>query len=183
MASTRTIRRPRTRAEAPHVREMATQHMAVVRTVGDPTVVAHSAIQALYGAVYALKFARKQAGRDFTVGPLRARWPDASTEPPGEWHGVWALPIPDDVDAVASRDPGIPIAVEDWEYGTVAEILHLGSYADEPASIDRLHAFIAAQGYAIAGPHEEEYLSMPGATVQRTLLRYRVRPAAAVAAA
>jgi len=165
--------------QASHIREMARQHMAVVHTVGDPNAVAQTAIQALYGTVFGLKFALKKEGHDFKVGALRARWPDVNLTSPSEWHGLWALPIPDDVETLTSKNPDVPVMVEDWEYGTVAEILHLGPYAEEPASIERLHAFIAAQGYEIAGPHEEEYRSMPGAKVQKTLLRYQIRPASA----
>lgn len=66
--------------------------------------------------------------------------------------------------------------METREYGTVAQILHVGEYADEEPTIQRLHAFITEQGYEIAGPHEEEYLSRPGARQQKTMIRYQVRP-------
>ena len=72
--------------------------------------------------------------------------------------------------------PETPVVVETWEYGTVAQALHLGEYADEAPKIERLHAFIAEQGYEIAGPHEEEYLSRPGAKVMKTIVRSQVRP-------
>ncbi len=67
-----------------------------------------------------------------------------------------------------------------WRYGTVAEILHVGSYATETPTIERLHQFIADQGYEIAGPHEEEYLKGPGMWGVKekdylTIIRYQVR--------
>ena len=62
-----------------------------------------------------------------------------------------------------------------WEYGSVAQVLHLGTYAEEEPTIDKLHAFIAEQGLEIAGPHEEIYLSRPGAANQKTIVRYQVR--------
>ena len=55
------------------------------------------------------------------------------------------------------------------------QILHIGTYAEEEPSIERLHAFIADQGCEIAGPHEEEYLSRPGANQPKTVIRYQVR--------
>jgi hypothetical protein len=177
MTGTQRTQRMSTGAQTPHIREMASQHLAVVETVGEPGAVGPAAIQALYGTVYALKFALKKEGRDFKVGALRSRWPDADLAVPWAWHGLWALPIPDEVEALASKDPQVPVRVEDWEYGTVAEIVHLGPYVDEPATLERLRAFIVAQGYEIAGPHEEEYRSRPGAKVQQTILRCRVRPA------
>jgi hypothetical protein len=62
-----------------------------------------------------------------------------------------------------------------WEYGTVAQILHLGPYDQETKTIERLHQFIMANGYEIAGPHEEEYQSKPDAKVIKTLIRYQVK--------
>ena len=65
--------------------------------------------------------------------------------------------------------------IERWEYGTVAEILHLGPYSEEGPTIERLHKFIEESGYEIAGVHEEEYLTRPDAKVQKTVIRYEVR--------
>ena len=39
--------------------------------------------------------------------------------------------------------------------------------------------FIAASGYEIAGPHEEEYLTQPDAKQMKTIIRYPVRPVSA----
>jgi hypothetical protein len=161
---------------------MPSQTMAVVATTGDPSVVGPAAISALYGAVYALKMARKRAGGDFKVGPLRARWTGASLEPGGRlvgdracWKGSWALPIPEDVAALPQKAPGFEVRVERWAYGTVAEALHVGPYATEPSTVERLHEFIAGQGYAVDSRHEEEYLTRPTARVPKTLIRYQVR--------
>jgi hypothetical protein len=65
--------------------------------------------------------------------------------------------------------------VETWAYGTVAQVLHLRPYDQEQPTIEKLHQFIAEQGYELAGPHEEEYLSRPDAKVVKTLIRYPVR--------
>lgn len=56
----------------PEMVEMPSQTMAVVRTEGDPNVVAADAVRALYASVYALKFALKSKQRDFKVVGLRA---------------------------------------------------------------------------------------------------------------
>ena len=166
----------RSKPTDPVIWEMPTQVMAVVVTHGDPNIVAEQALPALFGAVFTLKFARKKAGLgDFKVSGLRARWPDAHLVPKSEWTGIWALPIPNAVTVVPPKVPGIEIAVQTWEYGPVAQILHLGPYAAACDSIQRLHAFIAEQGYVIAGMHEEEYLTRPDAKVPKTLIRYPVR--------
>ena len=57
----------------------------------------------------------------------------------------------------------------------MAQILHIGPYDQETATIERLHEFIKENGYEIAGPHEEEYQSKPDAKVIKTLIRYRVK--------
>ena len=65
--------------------------------------------------------------------------------------------------------------LDTWEYGTVAQILHLGPYDREQESVERLKRFIESNGYEVAGPHEEEYLSRPDARVMKTVVRYRIK--------
>jgi effector-binding domain-containing protein len=73
------------------------------------------------------------------------------------------------------KEPATEVKIETWEYGTVAQILHIGAYDQVKEAIDRLHQFITANGYEIAGPHEEEYQSRPDAKVIKTLVRYQVK--------
>jgi hypothetical protein len=82
--------------------------------------------------------------------------------------------VPDDTASLPQKEPGIEVKLETWEYGTVAQILHLGPYDQETETIKRLHEFITANGYEIVGPHEEEYLTRPDAKVIKTLIRYQV---------
>jgi hypothetical protein len=154
---------------------MPAQSMAVVYTRGEPAAAAKQALPALYAAIYGLRSALKQQGRSFKVGPLRARWPDAHLVPKEHWTGVWGLPLPDGVDTVPEKKPGVAITREVWEYGTVAEILHVGPYTMEAPTVQQLHDFITEHGYEIWGPHEEEYLTSPRARVQKTVVRYAVR--------
>jgi hypothetical protein len=170
-----TATRTKATKDAPQILEMPAQTMAVVITHGDPNVVGQGVFPALYGAVYPLKFALKKAGRDFKVGALRARWPDAHLVPKDQWTGIWGLPIPDDTTALTQKVPEVEVKIVRWEYGLVAQILHLGPYSTEGPTIQRLHEFIAEQGYAIAGPHEEEYLTPMTAKVQKTIIRYPIR--------
>lgn len=167
---------PSTRAtKYPRIVDLPNRTMAVVRTVGDPNTVATGALQALYGAVYTLKFAGKKLGNDFKVEPLRARWPDAHLVPKDQWTGLWGLPIPDGTAILPQKVPDIEVAIETWTYGTVAEILHIGPYTTEGGTVEVLHAFIRDNGYVIAGVHEEEYLTRPTAKVQKTIIRYAIR--------
>lgn len=164
---------PKRAKDAPQILEVPAQKMAVVSTKGDPNEQSE-ALSALYGAVYTLKFALKKQGREIKVGALRARWPDAHLVPKDEWIGIWGLPVPDDITEVPQKVPGFEVKLEIWEYGTVAQVLHLGPYTAEGPAIQGLHDFIAASGYRIVGMHEEEYLTSPRAKVQKTLIRYPV---------
>jgi hypothetical protein len=63
--------------------------------------------------------------------------------------------------------------------GDVAQVLHLGSYAEERPTIERLHAAIADAGLRPRGRHHEIYLGDPrrGDPARvRTLLRQPVEP-------
>jgi hypothetical protein len=71
--------------------------------------------------------------------------------------------------------PDVPVIIEMWKYGTVAQILHLGAYDQETENIKKLLVFIDEQGYEVAGDHEEEYLTRPDAKVAKTIIRYPVR--------
>lgn len=162
------------RVRTPQIVHMPSQKMAVVRTVGDPSEVGPAAASALYGTVYRLKAALKKQGRYMQVGSLRARWITADLAPKEQWIGTWALPIPDDTVALPKLDSNVEVSVEVWGYGTVAQVLHIGPFATETASIQRLHEFIAQHGYEVAGPHEEEYLTKPQAKTQKTVIRYAI---------
>lgn len=165
------------KATAPQIIEMPSQKVAVASTLGDPSVVFPQYMPALYASVFTLKFARKKQGLpDFKVAGLRARWPNAHMVPKDQWLGLLALPIPEDVSELPQKVPEIiEVRIETWEYGTVAQVLHLGPFSEEGPMVDRLHQFIAGSGYEVAGIHEEEYLTSPEARVQKTLIRYPVR--------
>jgi hypothetical protein len=154
---------------------MGPQKVATVTTRGDPSKMGGRAMPALYGSVYMLKSQRKKAGKDFKVGASRARWPDADRVSKNEWTGIWALPVPEDTIEIPQKIPEIPVELQTWEYGTVAQIVHVGSYSTEKKTIEKLHKFIEDEGYEIIGVHEEEYLTKPGAKVQKTIVRLPVR--------
>ena len=73
-----------------------------------------------------------------------------------------------------------PVKLGYWEYGEVAEILHIGSYSEEGPTLASLHEFIKTQGYQPLGAPEEEYIKGPGRFFKsytkkhRTILRQRI---------
>jgi len=160
----------------PQILEMASQKMAVVRGKSTPEKVFTELMPALYGSVYTLKFDLKKRGLPtFKVSGLCARYPDAHLVPMEEWTHIIGLPVPEDTTSLPQKVPGVEVRIETWEYGTVAQVLHLGPYDREGPTVERLQKFIEDSGYEIDGVHEEEYLTRPDAKVVKTLIRYPVR--------
>jgi len=150
--------------------------MAVVYGKGTPGKVFPELMPALYGSVYTLKFDLKKKGMPtFKVSGLRARYPDAHLVPKEEWTHIIGLPIPEDTTSLPQKVSGNEVKIETWEYSTVAQILHLGAYDQEYATVERLHKFIEGNGYEIAGVHEEEYLTRPDTKVIKTIIRYPIK--------
>lgn len=154
----------------PRIVTKPNQRMLVVESRGDPAEAAGPAFAKLFSSFFKIPGVR--------MAPPRARWLNAPTDPRDAWVGLYALPLPDTVAELPAGMEGVRI--ETWEYGEVAEILHIGPYAEEEPTIERLFQFILTQGYAIAGPHEEEYLRAPGMgdippEEYQTIIRYQVR--------
>jgi hypothetical protein len=159
---------------SPTIAVMKNQRMLVVTLKGDPEKVGDGAMRLLYSAFFrnateAEKNAPLSPRVRWTLSPLDARKRD--------WIGNYALPISAGFRLTEENGKAL---IQDWRYGLVAEILHEGAYAEEPASIALLKDFIARNGFTVAGDFEEEYLQGRGTFYQgapsgyRTLLRYPV---------
>ncbi len=164
----------------PQVRILPDLKVLQVEAKGEPGVVAGQAFGLLFKTYFQLKGVPK--------GPQqpapRARWPLPLDTPKGEWIGRYAMPVPENVDALPSQDddtPGLRVELTTWEYGDVAEILHVGPYDREEPTVARLTQFIKDCRYEILGEHEEEYLKGPGMFSKGnpekylTIIRYRVK--------
>jgi hypothetical protein len=142
------------------------------------------ALGALYGVAYGLKFARKPGGRDFKIGPLEGRWwaegasAGVLVAPRHTWRWRLRIAVPDDVAegevaavvraAVGKKggklegsDEARRVVLERIPLARVGRVLHVGPYADEPASFARMDGVLAAAGLRRARPHIEVYLSDP----------------------
>jgi hypothetical protein len=159
----------------PEILDMPSQKMAVIYTKGDPSIVAGREVPAIFASVNAIIPYYEEKGIEFQRDPLRARWPDLGHLPREEWTGIWGLPIPFAVDSLPQETEGVEVKIEVWEYGKVGQLLHLGSYANEGPTIQRLKEFVEESGYEIIGMHEEEYITLPGAPDPKTMIRYRIR--------
>jgi effector-binding domain-containing protein len=153
----------------------------VVESVGDPKKMGKPALSLLFKTYFKIKDRPK--GR--AIGAIRARWPKPPTTPKNEWLGIYALPVlptATQVPSVKSK-AGLRVELREWQYGAVAEILHVGPYIREKATVDKLKQFITQSGYEICGAHEEEYLKGPGFFSRNpenylTIIRYQVRKVA-----
>jgi len=166
--------------QVPQILEMGPQKVLQVRAQGDPNAVGKKAFGLLMKSYFGLKGVPK-GGASFN--PPRARWPVGVDTPMEEWVGFYAMPVPESVTEIRggeSKD-GLTVELASLEYGVVAQILHLGRYDEEAADTEALKEFIRAQGYEIAGLHEEEYLKGPAFLFAGnpdkylTLIRYPVK--------
>lgn len=80
--------------------------------------------------------------------------------PEGEYHWEVRSPIAGDPQPLATDDHGI--GVKRLEPTTVASTLHKGPFEQVGRTYEALAAWIAANGYEIAGPPQEVYLTPPG---------------------
>lgn len=168
---------------------------------GDPNTAPEyaEAVKALYSVAYTLKLTLKRTpgGVDYTVMPLEGLWwvPDMSTfatADKDDWDWTMLILQPEEVthEAVAAaaentleKHPELGavmrVRLERFKEGPAVQVMHVGPYATEGPTIQRLHAFIAEHGQEPAGKHHEIYLSDPRRAAperMRTIIRQPVSP-------
>ncbi len=139
------------------------------------------ALQALYGVSYTLKFACKQRAEnpiDYTVMGLEALWwvedDHFDIQVKDNWHWRAMILQPDFItlamfdDAIAQvrkkrgDTPGLArLRLQRWTEGLAMQIMHVGPYSAEPATVAKMDAFAAANGYRKRGQHHEIYIGDP----------------------
>lgn len=136
--------------------------------VGDPSgPVFAAAVQGLYKASYAIRSALKESVV-YPVMPLQGLWRSPAGTDRSDWNWTMMIMQPPQAD---------PAIVTHFKEGTCAQILHIGPFSTEPATVEALHSFIEAQGLRVTGEHHEIYLSSLNRTPQekmRTIIRYPV---------
>jgi hypothetical protein len=182
-------------------------HVAPVRAVmvdgdGQPGEATFGArMPGLYTTAYSLRFALKRRGVERRVGMLEGLFwtSDGATDLDvilGPERGAWRWTLFISLPAEASEDElatalaagrakvtpevAAELRIETFDEGAVAQVLHLGPYAEERPTIERLHAAIVAAGLRPRGRHHELYLGNPGRSAPerlRTLVRQPVGPA------
>ena len=174
---------------------------AVIRGEGDPNGEAFAkATEALYAFSYAVKMSYKSKAvpegfYDYTVFPLEGEWDlvDKSKGSIDKSNFAYALMIrqPDFLtDALFERfineaekkksNPDISrITYETFDEGLCCQMMHLGSYDDEPESFEKMEAYCLDHGHErLSKRHREIYLSDPRKTEVsklKTVLRFKIR--------
>jgi hypothetical protein len=148
---------------------------------GDPTTSQRfqDSVQALYAASYTLKFMiKKEKKIDYPVMALEGLWWAETMDVflTGERSGwKWTLMIlqPPVVTRALFRKAvkeayqrkGLAslqeLRLESYHEGLSAQIMHIGPYAEEGPTIQRLHEFARSRGMELRGKHHEIYLSDP----------------------
>ena len=160
-------------------------------------------IEALYGAAYTLKFTLKKRQHDpidYPVMAMQGLWSvrdgvfDITVK--DNWDYTVMILVPD---LVTSDDfeqalaqfrkkkgdlPGIArLRLDTFEEGPCVQVMHIGPYATEPATLERMHAFMDENGYqdlvGHGGLHHEIYVGDPRRAAPeklKTVLRHPVKP-------
>jgi len=169
---------------------------------GEPpglSVAFQEAIGALYGVSFTLKFAsklRKTDPIDYPVMALEGLWWTDSDEFDPAWsHGwQWTAMImqPEHITEEMFREaihqvsrkrdsPALSrVRLEGLHEGLCIQVMHVGPYSEEPATIARMAAIAQEHGYVYRGKHHEIYMGDPRRAKPeklRTILRHPVVPA------
>jgi hypothetical protein len=164
-----------------------------IRGKGEPGgEVFQTKIGALFSAAYTVKFTEKfDGGQDFKVAPLESLWwlGESCELPPEEWEWQLLIRVPDFITkrhlnrAVKTllekgKGPEVKeVTLEPLREGKCVQMLHVGPYSEEPATVEKMKAFAGEQGLTLQGPHHEIYLSDPRRCAPerlRTILRHPV---------
>ncbi|MBR0404589.1 MAG: GyrI-like domain-containing protein [Eggerthellaceae bacterium] len=193
---------------APSIVEVPRMRFLAVAGAGDPNeeggAYAH-AVNLLYGVAYTLKMSYKtdhaiEGFYEYVVPPLEGFWwqqgvagVDYADKASFSWLSVIRVPefvreadFAWAVEAATAKKKldFSPVRLVEVEEGLCVQCMHKGPYDDEPATVDAMHAFAAAQGYAPdfsdERRHHEIYLSDPRKTEpakMRTVVRHPIREA------
>lgn len=190
----------------PAIIKVPPMNYLAVQGKGDPNAENgeyNQALQPLYGIAYTIKMSKKGDYQipgyfDFVVPPLEGMWWQPGVQGVDYQHKekfnfISLIRMPDFV-TTDVFDWAIKTATEKKQTdfskvefktideGLCAQILHVGPYDEEPATVEKLHEFIANNGFKLDindhRHHHEIYLSDPRRTKPanlKTVLRLPVK--------
>ena len=164
-----------------------------------------NALEILYGLSYGIKMSKKSGTQpegyfEYVVAPLEGLWwykdggviTDISDKDSFCWTSMIRQPdfvTAEAVDlakfALSKKKPGLDLSIarlEKFTEGLCAQIMHIGSYDNEPVTTAILEKHIEESGYrtdfTAARRHHEIYLGDPRKTAPeklKTVIRYPIR--------
>jgi hypothetical protein len=189
----------------PTIVDVPSMRFFMVDGEGDPNTSAayNAAIEVLYALSYAVKMSKLGTSQpegyfDFVVPPLEGLWdsyPGMDTGHLDKSRLRWTSMIrqPDFVTpevlefakaSVTKKKPSLDLSLARFEIfseGLCAQVMHLGSYDGEPATVAALDAFATESGYRLDFSdqrlHHEIYLGDPRKTAPeklKTVIRHPI---------
>lgn len=192
----------------PQLVEVPTMNYIAVRGTGDPNEdggAYQQAISVLYAVAYTLKMSYKTDYKiagffEYVVPPLEGFWRQDNVDgvnysDKSGFHWISVIRLPDFVTKMdfdwavqtAAKKKQLDCSSAEFltiEEGLCVQIMHVGSYDDEPASVAVMDEYLAQNGYAndltAERMHHEIYLSDPRKTApekRKTVLRHPIKKA------
>lgn len=192
----------------PQITAVPPMNYIAVRGTGDPNEdggAYQQAISVLYAVAYTLKMSYKTDYKiagffEYVVPPLEGFWRQDNVDgvnysDKSGFHWISVIRLPDFVTKTdfdwavqtAAKKKHLDCSSAEFltiEEGLCVQIMHVGSYDDEPASVAVMDEYLAQNGYAndltAERLHHEIYLSDPRKTEpekRKTVLRHPIKKA------
>lgn len=188
--------------QIPEIADIPAQNFIMIKGSGNPNMEDFSnRVSVLYSLAYSIKMLFKKTIKDedsekitdFTVYPLEGIWEEWEGEKADKSKLRYTIMIkqPDFItrdifekalEEVKKKKPNNlydEIVFEVLKEGKVIQVLHIGSYDDEPESFEKIEKLASKMRLSrIGNSHKEIYLSNKNRTAkdkQKTVLRYSVR--------
>lgn len=192
----------------PQITAVPPMNYIAVRGTGDPNEdggAYQQAISVLYAVAYTLKMSYKTDYKiagffEYVVPPLEGFWRQDNVDgvnysDKSSFHWISVIRLPDFVTKTdfdwavqtAAKKKQLDCFSSEFltiEEGLCVQIMHVGSYDDEPASVAVMDEYLAQNGYAndltAERLHHEIYLSDPRKTApekRKTVLRHPIKKA------
>ena len=170
-------------------------YLAITGHVAPASKHFQASISALYAVAYTLKMKEKFAGHDYKVCHLEGQWwfedgTKSRMHKAEHWQWKLLIRVPEFItqEQVAEAINSVmmkhktsfarAVNLETITEGRCVQVLHIGAYRDEPATVEKMRKVAKSHGVGFHGPHHEIYLSDPRRVPEdriRTILRYPVQ--------
>lgn len=191
----------------PSIVDVPTMRFIMIDGKGDPntSLSYKNALETLYGLSYSIKMSKLGSTQpdgyfDYIVPPLEGLWwfedkpcIESVIHRKDEFSWIMMIRQPEFVTPevfeatklnLSKKKPELDTSIarlEDFTEGLCAQIMHIGSYDDEPPTVAALEEFIEREGYRteMSGlrQHHEIYLSDPRRTIPeklKTVIRHPI---------